>query len=94
MRDTAKSTAEPDAGDTDALVYAPMHVLAERLRAGELSASGLLDCYLQRIRRYDRKLNAFVEVYEDDARAAAEVADRAFEAGLARGALHGIPVAL
>ena len=94
MRDTAKSTAEPDAGDTDALVYAPMHVLAERLRAGELSASGLLDCYLQRIRRYDRKLNAFVEVYENDARAAAEVADRAFEAGLARGALHGIPVAL
>ena len=79
---------------TDSLAYAPVHVLAERLRSGTLSAAELVDCYLTRIRREDRTLNAFVEVYEDEARAAAELADRAFKAGLARGPLYGIPIAL
>src|ERR1035437_2688609 len=76
-----------------ALAYAPIHMVAERLRTGALSASTLVDCYLQRIRRHNDKLHAFVEVYESEARAAAEVADRAFKAGRLRGPLHGIPIA-
>ena len=76
-----------------ALAYAPIHTVAERLRTGALSASALVDCYLQRIRRHDDKLHAFAEFYESEARAAAEVADRAFKAGRPRGPLHGIPVA-
>jgi aspartyl-tRNA(Asn)/glutamyl-tRNA(Gln) amidotransferase subunit A len=71
-----------------------MHALAARLKAGELSASALVECYLQRIDRYDEKYHAYVEVYADEARAAAAAADRAFKAGQARGALHGIPIAL
>jgi aspartyl-tRNA(Asn)/glutamyl-tRNA(Gln) amidotransferase subunit A len=78
----------------DDLAYAPIHALAERLRTGELSASALVDCYLQRIGRHDEKYHAFVEVYADDARAAAETTDRAFKAGKARGPLRGIPIAL
>ena len=78
----------------EALAYAPMHALAERLRDGTLSASALLECYLERIHRYDRRLHAFVAVYEDEARAAAALADRAFECGQRIGPLHGIPISL
>ncbi|MES2563702.1 MAG: amidase [Pseudomonadota bacterium] len=78
---------------SDALAYEPIHTLAQRLRAGELKPSALLDLYLQRIRRHDEKLHAFVDVYEADARAAADVADRALAAGLRIGPLHGIPIA-
>ena len=81
-------------GAGDDIAFAPMHALATRLKAGELSASTLVDCYLQRIGRHDNKYHAFVEVYADEARAAAEAADRARKAGQASGALHGIPLAL
>jgi aspartyl-tRNA(Asn)/glutamyl-tRNA(Gln) amidotransferase subunit A len=74
-------------------LYAPIHAIAERFRAGTLSPSELLDGYLQRIRRHDEKLHAFVVVYEKEARIAAELADRALKAGQALGPLHGIPIA-
>lgn len=79
--------------EIEALVYAPIHVVAEELRTGALSASALLDCYLRRIRRYDERLHAFVDVYENDARVAAELADRALQTGQRLGPLHGIPIA-
>lgn len=78
---------------SEILAYTPIHILAARLRSGELKPSALLDVYLQRIRRHGEKLHAFVEVYESDARAAAEVADRALAAGQCLGPLHGIPIA-
>ena len=80
--------------DTDAVAYTPIHLLAEHLRSGALSASGLLDTYLQRIRRHGEKLHAFIAVYENEARAAAALADRAFKSGQKLGPLHGIPIAL
>jgi aspartyl-tRNA(Asn)/glutamyl-tRNA(Gln) amidotransferase subunit A len=84
----------PDApGGTEALAYVPIHVVANQLRTGTLSASALLDCYLRRIRRYGEKLHAFVDVYESDARVAAELADRALQTGQRPGPLHGIPIA-
>jgi aspartyl-tRNA(Asn)/glutamyl-tRNA(Gln) amidotransferase subunit A len=76
------------------LAYAPVHALAERLRTGALSASALLEGYLERIRRLDGKLHAFIAVYTDQARAAAEIADRALESGRPLGPLHGVPIAL
>ena len=76
------------------LAYAPLHALAERMRSGGLSASTLLECYLDRIRRLDGKLHAFIAVYADEARAAAQIADRARESGRPLGPLHGIPIAL
>lgn len=80
--------------DAETLAYLPAHALAERLRGGALSATALLDCYLDRIRRFDPKLHAFVDVHERSARIAAEAADRAFAAGQRLGPLHGIPIAL
>jgi aspartyl-tRNA(Asn)/glutamyl-tRNA(Gln) amidotransferase subunit A len=94
MLDTGKPITSSDApGGIEALAYAPIHVAAEELRTGTLSASALLDCYLRCIRRHDEKLHAFVEVYEDDARVAAELADRKLRAGQRLGPLHGIPIA-
>jgi aspartyl-tRNA(Asn)/glutamyl-tRNA(Gln) amidotransferase subunit A len=95
MRDSDKAAAPRDATISgDDLAFAPMHVLAEQLRTGGTSASALLDLYLQRIRKYDEKLHSFVGVYEDDARLAAEAADRLLRAGQRPGPLHGIPIAL
>lgn len=88
---TARNAAEP--GDDD-LAFAPIHLLAEKLRTGSLSASALVDLYLRRIRQHDGKLHAFVAVSESEARNAAEAADRALRAGQRLGPLHGIPIAL
>jgi len=93
-KNTTAKSPQSAGGNDDALAFAPVHELAARLRGGELSASALVDCYLQRIRQHDEKLHAYVEVYADDARAAAENADRAVKAGRQRGPLHGIPIAL
>ena len=78
----------------DDLAFAPMHLLADRLRSGAVSASALLDLYLKRIQTYEPKLHAFVALYESEARAAADAADRSLQAGGSLGPLHGIPIAL
>ena len=80
--------------DEASLAYAPMHALAEQLQAGALSSGALVDCYLKRIHRHDKKLHAYVAVYEDEARTAAEAADRMRAAGQLCSPLHGIPIAL
>jgi aspartyl-tRNA(Asn)/glutamyl-tRNA(Gln) amidotransferase subunit A len=83
-----------NSSNTLELAYAPIHSLAMRVRNGELTSRALVDCYLQRIAQHDEKYHAFVEVYADEARAAAETADRELKGGKARGPLHGIPIAL
>ncbi len=74
--------------------FSPIHALADRLRAGSLTSAALVDGCLQRIRHHDGKLHAFVAVYENEAREAAALADRARMAGRALSPLHGIPIAL
>src|SRR5688500_15353375 len=77
----------------DELAFEPMHVLSRHLRERKLSARELLDVYLERIRHYDGKLHAFVDVHENEARAAAARADGALKADTAVGPLHGVPIA-
>jgi len=76
------------------LTDAPVHEVAMQIARGELRAAELTEAYLTRIARHEEKLHAYVEVYADDALAAAEAADRAIAAGHAVGPLHGIPVAV
>src|SRR5262245_38306229 len=59
-----------------------------------LSPVDVVDALLERIRKRDPTLHAYIAVYEADARLAAEGADKAFRAGHRVGPLHGIPVAL
>jgi aspartyl-tRNA(Asn)/glutamyl-tRNA(Gln) amidotransferase subunit A len=78
----------------ESLAFRPAVQLAQSISSGRLRSAELVDHYLERIARFDAKLHAFVEVYADDARNAADAADRAIDAGHAVGPLHGLPVAL
>jgi aspartyl-tRNA(Asn)/glutamyl-tRNA(Gln) amidotransferase subunit A len=63
-----------------------------KFRSRELSPETLVEMYLDRIRGENPKLNAFYEVFWDEARQAAAQAARELRSGLDRGPLHGIPI--
>lgn len=67
---------------------------ASMVQAGQSSSVELLENMLDRIRRFDHRIHAFITVTEDLAMAQARRADAERKQGLVRGALHGIPVAL
>jgi aspartyl-tRNA(Asn)/glutamyl-tRNA(Gln) amidotransferase subunit A len=68
--------------------------LARRLRAREVTAEAITDNCLGRIAEKNAALNAFITVFEDEARAQARAADREIAEGRYRGALHGVPISL
>ncbi len=68
--------------------------LSQQLATGATTSRKIVAGCLTRIAALDDKLHAFVDVYADDAIAAAEAADLERAAGFARGPLHGLPIAL
>src|SRR6266576_2857119 len=76
------------------LTQLPAHSLASEIAARRLSPVDLVDALLDRIRAKDEKLQALVAGYGEEARLAAEAADKAIRSGHAIGPLHGIPIAL
>jgi len=72
----------------------PAHVMSAEIAARRLSPVDLVEAALKRIEAADGKLHAFVEVYDKEARLAAEAADKAIQSGHDIGPLHGIPIAL
>jgi aspartyl-tRNA(Asn)/glutamyl-tRNA(Gln) amidotransferase subunit A len=78
----------------DDLPWTPLRVLSQRLAAGATSSREIVEACLARTDALDGKLHAYVEVYRDDAIAGAKAADLQRKAGLARGPLHGLPIAL
>ena len=83
-----------NAPDLTELLQLPVHELSRRIMARRLSPVDLTEAYLSRIAAREPQLQAFVEVYADDARLAAHGADAAIRSGHAVGPLHGIPIAL
>jgi len=70
--------------------------LSERMKSGDLSASLLVDYYLERIEAYDQSgpaLNSILTL-NPDARADAEALDHEMREQGERGPLHGIPILL
>lgn len=65
--------------------------LAAAVAARQLSARDVAEAFLQRIEAVNPAVNAVTVVLAEEARAAAEVADRAVAAGLPLGPLHGVP---
>jgi aspartyl-tRNA(Asn)/glutamyl-tRNA(Gln) amidotransferase subunit A len=63
-----------------------------KFRSREISPETFLEGYLDRIQRDNPKLNAFYEVFWDEARQSAAQASKELRSGLDRGPLHGIPI--
>jgi aspartyl-tRNA(Asn)/glutamyl-tRNA(Gln) amidotransferase subunit A len=68
--------------------------LSAEISAGRLSPIAVTEAFLARIADQNPKLHAFIDVYADEARLAAEAADKAIRSGHAIGPLHGVPIAL
>ncbi len=68
--------------------------LAPRIASGEVSSAAVTDACLERIAAENGRLNAFITVLADQARADARRADAEIAAGRYRGPLHGVPVSL
>lgn len=68
--------------------------LATLIRQKKLGCLELLDHYLDRIDRYNAKLNAIIFMDVKAARKRAQDADRALKKGDVRGPLHGVPMTI
>ncbi|MBI2159663.1 MAG: amidase [Candidatus Rokubacteria bacterium] len=75
-------------------VWATVAELSRAFGERALSPVAAVDALLERIRKRDPALHAYIAVYETGARLAAEAADRAIRAGHRVGPLHGVPIAL
>src|SRR5579862_7571405 len=67
---------------------------ARALRSKEVSSSELTADSLDRIARLNPKLNAFLTVFNEEARLSSSQADQQLAAGSDRGPLHGVPIAV
>lgn len=67
---------------------------AAAIGRGELSPIELVDDALARIDDLDGEINAFTVVFAEEARAAARAVQRDLAAGIERGALAGVPIAI
>src|SRR5262250_2199459 len=68
--------------------------LSRALKARHTTAEAIVDACLERIAERNPTLNAFITVFDDDARKQARDADREIAAGRHRGPLHGVPISL
>ncbi|MFC7027152.1 hypothetical protein ACFQH8_05895 [Halomicroarcula sp. GCM10025710] len=66
---------------TDPLCFRSVPELALEMRRDTVSAVDVVEAHLERIEDRDERTNAFVEVFERDALAAAREADRARREG-------------
>jgi aspartyl-tRNA(Asn)/glutamyl-tRNA(Gln) amidotransferase subunit A len=67
---------------------------ARLIERRDLSPVELVDSRLDRIARLDHRLNSFITLTAEEARAAARAAEAEIAAGQYRGPLHGIPIGL
>src|SRR5579885_518218 len=74
--------------------FASARAMLAALRAGEVSASELLELHLARIARYHPALNAIVTPNTERARQQAAEADNARQRGKPLGLLHGLPLTI
>jgi amidase len=79
----------------EGLTFTDGRELARMVRSGDLSAEELMRATLEQIQRVNGALNAIPTLKTpDDLMAEAREADRRMARGEARGALHGIPIAV
>ena len=73
------------------IAFAPVSQLSRWIEARQLTSERLTRLYLERLERYQPKINAVITLTRDLALAQARQADAEIAAGKYRGPLHGIP---
>ncbi len=81
----------PLPGDDEDIAFAPVTRLSSWILSGALTSRRLTDIYLSRIAMLGPRLECFVTVTADLARAQADAMDARLAAGTWLGPLHGIP---
>ena len=66
--------------------------MSEQIRANAVSPVELIEAHLLQIERVNPSVNAFIQVFADQARQAAKLAEQSQMRGELAGLLHGIPV--
>jgi aspartyl-tRNA(Asn)/glutamyl-tRNA(Gln) amidotransferase subunit A len=84
-------SARPPAGEP---YFWTLSEAADQLRKGKVSSEELTKILLNRIRRNNERLNAFITVTEEIAMKQARACDADSKRHTFRGALHGVPIAL
>lgn len=79
----------PDAADSADLMFRPATELAAMVRSGEITARELVEASLSRIDALNPTYNAFIDVFHDDALAAADTVKPGDDRPLA-----GVPIAI
>jgi fatty acid amide hydrolase len=78
----------------DSIIDMTGSMMAEKIRAGELSSREIVEAHIRRIEATDKSLNAVVIKLFDQARAKATAADEAAKRGEWMGPLHGVPMTI
>jgi aspartyl-tRNA(Asn)/glutamyl-tRNA(Gln) amidotransferase subunit A len=81
----------PNSGDPSLLSATE---LSTAISTRKLSPIEVTEAFLARITAQNQQLHAYIDVYADDAKLAAEAADKAIRSGHQVGPLHGVPIAL
>ncbi len=76
------------------LCFSSASDLANRIRTGDITSVSVIDAFLERIDERNQTTNAFVDIYESEAREAAQLADEDVTPDAELGTLHGVPVAI
>ncbi len=76
------------------LAYASAEELVSLIHNKQITSEELLDFYLQRIKQFNGKINAVIEINENQARKRAKKADEDLKNGIVWGPLHGLPITI
>ena len=75
-------------------IYKSAIELASLIREGKATSAEIVSEHLERIKKYNDKLNALISIFEEEAMQAAAECDEETKEGKFRGLLHGVPVTI
>ena len=76
---------------TSLITATSIKTISDRIKNGDLSPLDLVESCLERIKKFDPTLDAFITILEERARQDAKIAEKQIKQGLYIGPLHGIP---
>ena len=80
--------------NSEGMLFTSIHKISERIRSGEVSPVELTQKSLERAEQLQPQLNAFLEIWHEEAIDRAQKAESEIAAGNYIGPMHGVPIAL